>query len=343
MSGVVAPTATIAPPASRTPSESYLRRAWRRIPYASRMRLFELTHRTGVPFLLSYLANHRAWHHPSRFAGRIPELQEEYPLASPARRIEILERFDAIADSIILPNGVRKTSYGGRVSALLRRLLLDPACALPERRLRVLDLPASTGATATETIEILAASRDLAEYVLADLSFDLLYDRARDCIFDARGKLLQQGGARSFTSVNLPHCNGVESSPVVRMVLWPLVLRRERLRRALRACDAARLDSFPLLRPDVLERLRAGAFSLQEFDVFGPIPGSYDLILTFNLLQRNYFGSERIEAGIANLAKALAPDGLLIVGRPDAEGADAHRVYRRIDDRIVLIRSRDRL
>jgi hypothetical protein len=338
MTGAVVPTATAAESSGPTSLVALLRRVWRRIPLATRLRLFELTHRSGLPFVVSYLADHRARHSRDRFAGRIPALQEEYLTASSARRAELLAQFDRIADSIVLPNGVRKTTYAGRPSALLREVLLDPVCVLPDRSLRVLDVPASTGATAAESFGLLVATHSVREYVLADLAFDLLYDRARDCIFDAEGTLLQVGHPGGFTSTFVPHSEGVEASWFTRWLLGPAIARGERLRRTFQARDAVRLDSIPIVRPDVVERHREGGLTLQSLDVFAPIPGFYDVILSFNLLQRNYFSPERMEAGIANLTKALAPDGILIVGRPDADGASAHRVYRRCGERAVLIR-----
>jgi hypothetical protein len=343
MTGAVVPTATASRTDSRLRAGLILRRAWHCIPYPARMRFFEWTHRTGVPYLASFLLDHRARHHPSRFAGSIPELQEEYRSASEGRRAVLLERFDAIADSIVLANGVRKTTFVGRCSSLLNGILLDPACALPDRPLRVLDVPASTGATATESFSRLSATHAISEYVLGDLAFDLLYDRARACVFDADGTLLQVGVRQGFTSTFLPHAEGVEVTRAARMVLAPLIARGARLRRAFLARDAGRLESMPIIRPDVLERERAGEFTLLALDVFAPIPGVYDVILSFNLLQRNYFTPERVERGIHNLASALAPDGLLIVGRPDADGNDAHRVYRRSGDRVVLVRERGTL
>jgi chemotaxis methyl-accepting protein methylase len=53
-------------------------------------------------------------------------------------------------------------------------------------------------------------------------------------------------------------------------------------------------------------------------DVFQPISGSYDLILSFNLLQESYFPRETIEAGISNLAASLNEGGLLIMGNTES-------------------------
>ena len=43
-------------------------------------------------------------------------------------------------------------------------------------------------------------------------------------------------------------------------------------------------------------------------------PGRYDLILSFNLLQRSYYPPDIIEAGVQNLAASLCEGGLLIIG-----------------------------
>jgi hypothetical protein len=69
-----------------------------------------------------------------------------------------------------------------------------------------------------------------------------------------------------------------------------------------------------MVHPEVEQLLGQGVFSLQEMDVFQPIPGRYDLILSFNLLGGAYFPADAISTGIKNLAASLSDCGLLIMG-----------------------------
>ena len=69
-----------------------------------------------------------------------------------------------------------------------------------------------------------------------------------------------------------------------------------------------------IVHPEVERVLGDGVYRLEKMDVFEPIPGFYDLILSFNLLQRSYFPSDKIDAGVKNLAQSLREGGVLIIG-----------------------------
>ncbi len=329
-----------APP--RTPPEAlpWLKRLWRAVPIRVRSRLYKATNWTGVPAALRFAANYRFLHAAERFAGELPELLEKYPRADPNERLDIKRQFDAIAEAIVLPNGVRKTTYADRQEAMLKEIFADPACALPDRALGILDIPASTGASSLGARALIEKHRPIGRYVLADLAFHLLYDRVRGCVFDATGALLQVKRGRSFESVYLPNVTGAGFTAVTRAALAPLTWRGRQLRARYLAADALRLERIPLLHPDVLAPTEAGSFIVQEMDVFAPVAGPFDVILSFNLLQRNYFSEAAIARGTANLGDALAEDGLLVLGSPDEDRLNPHRVYRKRTGRLELVRSR---
>ena len=69
-----------------------------------------------------------------------------------------------------------------------------------------------------------------------------------------------------------------------------------------------------IVHPEVERILGEGVCRLAEMDIFEPIPGRYDLILSFNLLQPSYFPAAKIDAGVRNLALSLCEGGLLIIG-----------------------------
>jgi chemotaxis methyl-accepting protein methylase len=70
----------------------------------------------------------------------------------------------------------------------------------------------------------------------------------------------------------------------------------------------------PVLHPKVEEGVRQGIFQMEKLDVFSKIKGQYDLILSFNLLQKNYFPQNQIDVAIGNLNEALREAGLLVIG-----------------------------
>jgi len=339
----VLPSGDSAAPQAARRNVPILRRLWRAVPVTMRRRIYKATNWTGVPAVVRFAVSYRLFHAADRFAGELPGLVQAYETANAAERREIARRFDAIADAIILPNGVRKTTYADRLEDLLAQVLEDAECELPHRAIAVLDIPASTGASSLGARAFLARRRPIARYVLGDLVFHLQYDRARDCIFDAAGTLLQVRRGSSFQSVHLPYATGSEFTALTRFVLAPLSWRGARLRDRFKAADAAHLERVPLVHPDVLAPGIEAGFIVQEMDVFAAVPGTYDLILSFNLLQRNYFSAATIERGTANLGGVLTEGGMLIVGSPDEDGLNPHRVYRKRAGRLELIRSRGEL
>jgi chemotaxis methyl-accepting protein methylase len=92
-----------------------------------------------------------------------------------------------------------------------------------------------------------------------------------------------------------------------------------------------------LIHPEVEARLSRGDFSLRKMDVFRGIPGRYDMILSFNLLQRNYFPRERIARGVENLTAALNEQGFLIMGSDDG-----YSVRQKREGKLVVIRQEGR-
>ena len=59
----------------------------------------------------------------------------------------------------------------------------------------------------------------------------------------------------------------------------------------------------------------------------------YDLILSFNLLQRSYCPPDIIEAGVRNLAASLCEGGLLIIGN---EWESLRAAFKKPDGRLIL-------
>src|SRR5688572_25792935 len=118
-----------------------LRRLWSACPEHLRRALL----RTGVPYLVAFLARYRRAHSLANFAGSLPELKADYRRGPAERRPALSVRFDAIVDALVLPNGVRKTTYSRRQEEVLARVLAHEGCKLNGREIRVLDIPSSAG------------------------------------------------------------------------------------------------------------------------------------------------------------------------------------------------------
>lgn len=271
---------------------------------------------TGIPYVVGFVARYRRSHDMANFAGALPELQAAHKAG---RWDAVLSaRFDAIVDQLIMPNGVSKTTYFRRQEEILAKVLAHEACRLHKRAIRVLDLPSSAGTDSLRNHAMLATRHSIATYVLGDLYFDILYDPRRRCVFDEEGNLLQVGGRRRFFSIYRAHTSGEVYTWLTRVLLLPLDLYASWLKKRYRYSTQGHNVRIRVIHPEVEAKLSEGTLDFARMDVFRSIAGVYDLILSFNLLQRNYFPPDRIAAGLDNVARALDEDGVLVVGNSDS-------------------------
>jgi hypothetical protein len=338
-----APGERRAPRPARPALLAYVKRLWRQLPIEVRRRLYGVFNWTGLPLFLAYAASYRETHSPENFAGNLLSLNEEFANGDAVKRKECARLFDAIVDALVLPNGVRKTTYADRQNAVLERVLADDCCRPDRAELRVLDVPASSGIASLGSLEVLSRQYRISRYVLGDLSFEILYDRTRNCVFDDRGNLLQVGTRNGFFSIHRPHRLGVEFSALTRCLLLPLEVRAWYLRRRYSFVATNDLVPIGLVHPAVDELVRAGTFRLKRVDVFEAIEDEYDLILSFNLLQPNYFSGDQIARGLRTLTGALSEGGILVVGSPDAGGLSAYQVARKSRGELVVVREKTRV
>jgi chemotaxis methyl-accepting protein methylase len=283
---------------------------WRLCPRGLRRAL----QRTGIPYVLGYLARYPRAHSLENFAGFLPELKCEYLRAPAEQRAGLAARFDAIVDRLVMPNGVSKTTYFRRQEQILARVLAHEGCALNGRPLRVLDIPSSAGTGSLRSYAVLAERYPVERYVLGDLYFDIVVDRRRRCVFDEHGRLLQAASRKRFFSVYRTHTEGEVHTWLTALVLAPLDLHAAYLKKRYRYAPSGDHVRIRVLHPDAAALVSDGVFRLAQMDVFEGIEGTYDLILSFNLLQRNYFPPQRIALGVANLGRALEEGGLLVIG-----------------------------
>lgn len=242
---------------------------------------------------------------PSRFAGR---LAEEAPTE---------DGLLGVLHSLILPNGVRKTTSRGRNASLIESLAGDGRLGAPRRR-RVLEIGASAGLDALATVPVLERFGGVDRYVLGDVCPHVLYDRTRGLIFDEDGALLQVRIPGGFVSMHFAYNYAFQRWTELPAHVPPLLLRAADLR-----LDRARVERIPLVHPDIrLEE--TSLFELKRLDVFDRELGralasaTFDLVICMHLLVPRYFDVATIDRGVANLRSLLAPGGHLLVGANEA-------------------------
>ena len=183
--------------------------AWNALPAPSR----SVLRRSGIPYVGSYLASYRARYGPERFAGTLPALVDEYHRSTGPAREVLAWRFHDVLDSLVLPNGVRKTTWPRRhqhaVEAFLARADRPP----DGTPLRVLDLPCSSGAASRDTRALLERCYGIRTWVLADLCMEVRLDADRGCVYDAAGELLRSARAEASSPSIVPMPGAMRSPP----------------------------------------------------------------------------------------------------------------------------------
>jgi hypothetical protein len=290
------------------------RSLWRRLPVSVRERVVLASSWTGLPHVLSYIATYDEIHDPGNFAGNLVVVHRQYSRSSADEKEKLARQFDNIMEQLVMPNGVHKTTYPLRQHNILAKVLADQRCRPQKSGITVLDVPASSGVAALDSIAMLTQYYTISAYVLGDLCFHVYYDTGRECVFDDAFNLLQVKHEGRFFSVYRGHRSGDLYTPLTGVLLLPLDIVAWYLKK--KYVYSPNSDTVPLLliHPDVAARLRGGDFSLSKVDVFSGIGGHYDLILSFNFLQRNYFPREQIARGVENLTNALNEQGFLIMG-----------------------------
>lgn len=303
--------------------------AWNALPAPSRSAL----RRSGIPYVGSYLASYRARYGPDRFAGSLPALVDEYHRSAGPARDVLAWRFHDVLDSLVLPNGVRKTTWPRRhqhaVEAFLARADRPP----DGTALRVLDLPCSSGAASLDTRALLERCYGIRAWVLADLCMEVRLDADRGCVYDAAGELLQVRTRRGFFAVHRPHAGGDAFSTLSALALLPFTVRSAYLRRRHRLRPEQPLVPLRLLHPDVEAEVKTGRFTAREMDVFRlDGAGEFDLVFSFNLLQRSYFTEPEIEQGLRSVTGVMAEGGFLLWGNTESFG-----IARKLDGRLQTL------
>ena len=310
-----------------------LRYTWRKLPLPLRERLYtSLFKPKGLPHSLSYLAKFHEGHNHTNFAGNLLTLREEYWQSSKDTQQVLSQRFVEIVDNLVLKNGVTKTTHFKRQNSVLSTIFAAGISRFHSEGIRILDVPSSIGIASLDTYDFLSQQYKISSYVLGDLCFEVLYDRDRECVFDDAGNLLQVRRNGRFVCIYNPHTSGNFYNVLVSGILARLAFQTWLTKRRFPFIPGKRIVPILVLHPEVEDRVRQGIFRLQKLDVFSHIDGQFDLILSFNLVQKNYFSQDRINIAIENLKNALSENGLLIIGNDQL-----FCVWKKIGEKLVIL------
>lgn len=309
-----------------------LLRLWRRLPESIQERIHRTLRPTGIPYLASYAAKYQHSHGLKNFAGNLPLVKRAY-LESAGREKETwLEQFHDIIDNLVMRNGVTKTTYSMRQAKILLRVLSDERCRVKKEAIRVLDIPSSVGTASIDIYGLLSKHYKINSYVLGDLFLHIYCDLERGCIYDEEWNLLQVKFAGQFFSIYRPHVSGDVYSILAYCFMLPVNVFSWYLKQRYKRVASNDYCPIVLIHPEVECRLSDGVFKVVKMDVFKDIDEKFDMIISFNLLQRSYFQDELIQLGTINLTNALTEGGLLIMGN-----TESFAVARKVDGKLFLI------
>src|SRR2546426_4105980 len=287
---------------------------WRSLPHSVRGWVSPGSRWPGLAHVLTYIATYDETHDLGTFAGNLVVVHEQYSGSSADEKEKLEKQFDKIMEGLVMPNGVQKTTRRLRQHSILAKVLADERCRPQKSAITVLDVPSSSGVAALDSIAILSQYYTIRAYVLGDLCFHVYYDTSRECVFDEDFTLLQVRFEKRFFSIHRGHGSGDVYTPLARVLLFPLDVVAWYLKKKYVYSTKSHTVPLSLIHPDVYARLSRGDFSVSKMDIFKGIRERYDLILSFNFLQRNYFPQEQIARGVENLTNALNEQGFLIMG-----------------------------
>jgi hypothetical protein len=309
---------------------------WKSLPSSVREWVSPGLRWTGLAHVLSYIAAYDETHDLGNFAGNLVVLHQQYSRSSADEKEKLAQQFYMIMDSLVMPNGVQKTTSPMRQHSILAKVLADERYRPRKSAITVLDVPSSSGVAALDSIAVLSEYYTIRAYVLGDLCFQIYYDTGRECVFDEDFNLLQVRFEKRFFSIHRGHRSGDVYTPLTGVLLFPLDVVAWYLKKKYVYSTKSHTVPIFLIHPDVDARLRRGDFSLSKMDVFKGIGEHYDLILSFNFLQQNYFPGEQVARGVENLTNALNEQGFLIMGNDES-----FSVAQKREGKLVVIKEKE--
>lgn len=291
---------------------------WKRLPKFAQEKIYRALKPTGIPYLVGYATKYKRSHDVNNYAGNLLPAKQAYHKSTGAEKESYLAQFHAIIDNLVMTNGVTKTTYSMRQAHILSRVLGDERCRIKKNVIRVLDVPSSIGTASLDIFRLLSEQYGIDSYVLGDLYFKIYCDLERGCIYDEERNLLQVKLKHHFFSIYRPHLSGDIYNAVAHCFLWPVDMVSWYFKRRYRYAMTNNYYPVELIHPEIDGRLKDGVFKVAKLDVFKNIEDKFDMIISFNLLQRSYFPVGLIQLGVENLKNALNEGGLLIMGNTES-------------------------
>jgi hypothetical protein len=220
-------------------------------------------------------------------------------------------------------NGTYKTTCSGRLDDF-NRLILASLLVAPLETIRAMDVGASSGVTSLEWAEQFEASGVPFRLLATDLTAITNLHRYKPwfhALVDDQGRPLQyQICGRVF--------RGYPSrGDVLRLTIVPIWLAKC-LHLLFENAGYGIKDSVPMVTSGLL---RHPCIEVRTDDIFrddADYHGRFDVVRAANILNRNYFGEDKLKAGIGNLARRLRRGGILAVCRTRPDGTNHGSLFR---------------
>jgi hypothetical protein len=219
--------------------------------------------RNKMRYLASRVAHFTEFHRIAHFAGNLDHLKVAYANSDAEAKPILLRQFDAIVNQLTMRNGVTKETFANRLENDLLAVL--SAIQLPHAKIRVLDLPSSTGIACVRSLAQLQERYQIISYVLGDKFHAILYDALRQCVFDDRENLLQIGFKHVFFSVHRVGLSGSRYGFLTQVLAHRVIAWY--LRTRFPFDPDAQYKRLLVVHPAVEKLLGKNAFGLQEIDV----------------------------------------------------------------------------
>lgn len=259
------------------------------------------------------------------------------------------DAYDRLVERVKLPNGTWKQTAGRRLDDVDTLIGEALAASHPRgARVTVLDIGASTGVTSVRLCARLER-RYRVRFIASDLYRDALAVSAVgwSVVLTASGEVLQYVIGPFVLPGQLDESPAYPVNRALKAIAARWLAPRARAIAAVHAAAAPeylrrvaagryRLMRLPLFSYGCLERMRRDdRFRFAALDVLQPLAVRATVVRAMNVVTRDYFDEASAACALAHCIDAVAPGGLLAVGRSQglAAGHTRATVYRRSGDR----------
>lgn len=260
---------------------------------------------------------------------------------------------DAAADRLVarvrLPNGTWKLTGSGRLADVDALLCAQIRATLGGGTpLTVLDLGASTGVTSVALFDCLSREHADLTFIASDLYRDALAVRGRGwtVVLTLAGEPLQYVVGPFVLPAQLAESPLYAGNRALKRLAERRLLPRARTAIAALASeppadgtvpvDGLQVSRFSLLAAGCRERLRDPRFRFEVIDVLQPIAWRATVVRALNVVTADNFDALGLRRALRHCIDAVAPGGLLVLGRTALGGGETRATcYRRTGTGLV--------